>query len=425
MHKKPLITTLALLAAFAAGLYSCTKKISGISNNQVIETPFSLFFADTSGALYSSNDGLKIRKTLFKADGYPSKAICVDGNNILWAKNNLYISTNNGVNFNQAYDSLSSIATLPYLQDGTGGPPVIPYIPYPMYACNGLQVELNQSMIINIPSWNESFTCSNANAYNNYMGVVFSLNYGGVIGSWWFDNVDTLGNIGFYGPTSTITMTSYTYLEKMDVLCGYDGIHNRNFYRTQNTLWNETTANPDTFGSPVPTPETFGAPGRFSGIRLPHNNRMYNLSNYGTIADTSAFYSYGHYNNRLIAIDQKGCNGSGAYYSDDTGKNWFQYQGLPAKPLLCINSPFEEICLIGTDSAGLWALNTNTGTWQQNNHGLATNLVVRGIAFKKNVYKDATEKKYIFLATNKGIYMSSDMGSNWTMTIPGNFVSIY
>lgn len=423
MRKSPIFLTIALLATIIAGFYSCTKKMSGISNNQVVETPFSLFFSDTSGALYSSNDGLVIRKTLFHADGYPSKAICVDGNNILWAKNNLYISTNNGINFNQAYDSLGGLATTPYFPppfpNPFANPPGSgPAVPYPYYACNGLPIEFNQSMIVNIPSWNESFTVSNSIAYNNYVGVVFSLNAGGVIGSWWFDRVDTLGNIGYYGPNSPITMTSYAYIPGDDMLCGYDGIHNRNFYRFQGTLWNETTSNPDTL---TPGETDFGVAGRWAGVRLPHNNRMYNYQN----ADTTAYYSYGHFNKRLIAIDNKNCSGNGAYYSDDTGHNWIQYQGLPAKPLLCISSPFEEVCLIGTDSAGLWILNANTGAWQQSNHGLGTNLVVRNIAFKQNIYKDASVKKYIFLATNKGIYMSSDLGANWTLTIPGNFVTIY
>ena len=73
-RKLKLCLTMLLLAAIWAGFYSCKKSISGISNNQVVETPFSLYFSDSSGGLYSSNDGKNIRQTLFKADGYPSKA---------------------------------------------------------------------------------------------------------------------------------------------------------------------------------------------------------------------------------------------------------------------------------------------------------------------------------------------------------------
>jgi len=399
----PFILTLSLLVIIFAAISSCTKKISGISNNQVVETPFSLFFSDTSGALYSSNDGLHIRSTLFKADGFPSVALCVAGENIFIAKDNLYYSSNNGINFNHTCDSFGY---------------------YPGVACNGLPIGLNQSSMIEISSWNRIYAVGNQGFPSDDLGIYYSL-YQGVQGSWYTEGrPDTDGNGGGYGldPTLTpptlisINITSFTML-KDQVLCGYDGMHNRNFYKTPDILWKEVTS--------VPTADSSSyviATGRphYNGLRLPHHNPAM-----AAPVDTTARYSYGHYNNRLIAIDQINCSGNGAYYSDDTGRNWYQYSGLPNKPLMCIASPFEEVCFIGTDSAGLWVLNNNTTSWTQANNGLGTNLVVRNIAFKENIYKDASVKKFVFLATNKGIYMSSDLGANWTMTIPGNFVTIY
>jgi hypothetical protein len=381
------------VVAILASLHSCTKKVSGIDNNQVIETPFSLFFSDTAGALYSSNDGKTIRSTLFHADGYPSYAICVANNNLLWGKNALFLSGNNGVNFNHAFDSFGH---------------------YPGVACNGFPINVNQSMMIDIPDWNRVYTVSFEPWAGNYLGLRFSLS-SGQQGTWWTEGrPDTEGNCGNYGDEPyTITMTSLTML-KNGVLCGYDGMHNREFYKTEPFLWKETTANPDSINHPGA-----GIPGRYSGSPLPH------CDVFSGSFDTTARYSYGHYNNRLIAIDLKNCAANGAYYSDDTGKNWFHYSGLPNKPLLCIASPFEETCLIGTAGAGLYILNTNTGVWQQCNNGLGSNLIVRNIAFHKNVYKDASVKKYIFLATNQGIYTSTDNGLNWTLTLPGNFVNIY
>jgi hypothetical protein len=403
MQKLSLYSIIASIALLITVLYGCTKKMNGIDNSQIIETPYSLYFSDTAGALYNSNDGKTIQKIVFKADGVPCRAICTINNNLLWAKNNLYISMNNGKNFNHAFDSLAY---------------------YRGYACNGLYIDLNQSMIINIPSWNESFTVTNDIDPNNFLGVVFSLNYDGILGSWWLDIPDSLGQMGNYGdadPNYLIRMTSFTYMPN-GVLAGYDAHSNRNFYRTQNTLWNECSANPDSndaggFG--------IGNKANRSGIQLPHHDRPFK-----TTRDTTARYSYGHYNNRLIAIDNINCNGNGAYYSDDTGRTWTQYPnvgayGLPSKPLLCIASPFEEICLIGTDSAGLYMYNSNTGTWQQNVNGLGKNLVVRNIAFKENVYKNGTRVKYVYLATNQGIYQSTDGGKNWTLTIKGNYVAIY
>lgn len=402
MRKSFLFLILGFVAVALVTTYSCTKRVNGINNDQVVETPYSLFFSDTAGTLYSTNDG-KTAKIIFKADGYPCRAICTDNGNILWAKKNLYISSN-GKNFNHAYDSITS---------------------YNFMACNGLWLNLNQSMIIDIPDWGMSFVASDYASVTNYIGVAFSLNQGGIRGSWWNDIPDTpvfVGDpvaMGFFGtPPFEVRVTSFSLL-KNGVLCAYDGRNNRHFFRTKTTLWNECTPNPD-FGV-VPG---VGDPANHSGVPLPH--RVPDGFGFTAPVDTTAFYSLGHYNNRLIAIDNINCNGNGAYYSDDTGRTWKAYSGLPNKPLLCIASPFEEICLIGTDSAGLYQLNNNTSMWeQQTNNGLGKYIVVRNIAFKENIYKDGSRKKFIYLATNQGIYQSTNGGNNWTKTIDGNFVAVY
>jgi hypothetical protein len=400
MRKLPIFPIIVLLAAIAAGSHGCRKSMTGINNNQVIEAPFSLFFSDTAGALYSSNDGKTVRKTLFHADGYPGKAICVSANNLLWGKKDLLISTNNGVNFNHTFDSFGR---------------------YPGVGCTGLPVDLNQSMMLDIPSWNRVYTVATEDWTGDYLGLRYSLSKGMPV-TWYTEGEpDKEGNFGGYGVTGIdsslmVTITSLTQL-KSTVLCGYDAWHNRNFYKTTaEARWKETTSNTsDSIYHPL---IGTGRP-HYNGLRLPHHDTFL------TPSDMTARYSYGHYNDRLIAIDNYNCSSNGAYYSDDTGRNWVHYIGLPAKPLLCILAPFDEVCLVGTGGAGLYVLNTNTGVWQQSNHGLATDLIIRNIAFKQNFYKDADIKKYIFLATNKGIYMSSDLGENWTMTIAGNYVTIY
>jgi hypothetical protein len=397
MRKLSLYGIIGLLVSMA-GYMSCSK-VNGIDNSNVIETPYSLYFSDTAGTLYSSNDG-KAFSVVFPADGFPSRAICTVNSNILWAKTNMYVSTNNGLNFNHAYDSLAS---------------------YPFGSCAGLGMNLNQSMIVNVSDWGMVYCVSSSPAFNDYLGVVFSLNVGGIAGSWWFDTVDSLNQIGgTYGPGIT-TMTSYAYLPN-GVLCGYDGIHNRNFYRIKTSLWNECTPVPDTVTYPG-LGDQVGNKNNHSGIWLPHNNIV--EVPFGAAADTSSRYSIGHYNNRLVAIDNKGCNPGIAYYSDDTGRTWLPFYGLPQKPALCVYSPFDEICLVGTDSAGLYVLNNNTNTFYVNNNGLASNLIVRNITCKENIYKNGRVVKYVYLATNKGIYQSVDGGNNWTQTIPGNFVTIY
>jgi hypothetical protein len=405
MQRSSLYGTLALLLAIFVGFYSCTKRVNGINNNQVVETPYSLLFSDTAGALFNSTDGKTIQDNMFKPDGFPCRALCTSGPNILWIKGNMFISMNNGKNFSQAYDFTSN---------------------FPFNTCDDAKtMNLNQSMIIDIPDWNMAFATSDDPSSANYVGVTFNLNMHGKRDYWWLDIVDTVvppattAEIGDYGGAYPIRITTFALL-KNGTLCGYDVLHNRNFYRTKTTLWKECTANPDS------AVELVGSPYNRSGLRLPHRDVHYPASGLASGTDTLAWYSYGHINNRLIAIDNKNCNGNGAYFSDDLGRTWEHYTGLPNRPLLCVSAPFEEIALIGTDSAGLYVLNTNTGVWEvQTHNGLGTNIVIRNIAFKENVYKNGKHEKFIYLATNQGIYQSTDGGNNWVKTFPGNFVAVY
>jgi hypothetical protein len=392
MRKSPLFSIFGLLTLIAVGVHSC-KKTEGIDNNNVILTPYSLYFADTAGALYKTNDGRKHEGVVFPPDGRFTRALTASGNNLLWAKSYLYVSNNDGNNFSLTYDSLSRFIGL---------------------SCTSDTAYMNQSMLVNLPRWdNRVYTMSSSSSTNNWMGLVASDNNGN-IRTWNFSaSYDTFG-VG----TMPIRMKSLTMLAD-GTLCGlaYSGpadgdlINHRNFVKAGKddniyaNRWKEVTANPKNL------PYVFM--GNMSGTPLPP---------YGTYTATG-FFTLGHLNNRLIAIDAT-CN-YGAWYSDDKGANWRPYGGLPTgTPLLCIEAPFEEVCLVGTAGKGLYILNVQTDQWEPNNKGLASNLTVRSIAAKQNVYKNGTVRKFIYLATNKGIYESSDGGRNWTMTIGGNYVSV-
>jgi len=399
--KRSSLYAAVLLALIVVAAYSC-KKINAIDNQNVIETPFSLYFCDSAGTLFLTNDGKKISPVIFPPDGKPCRSLITSGNNILWAKDSLYYSANNGTNFNHSYDSLYWI---------------------PDTALNDVAINLNQSMLINLPTWgNRVYAPSRAIAmYNggtlisNYMGLVFS-DQNGAPGSWLFENQYDTSHVGVL-PVKMYSFAQLTngYLcaiafeqQRIPATGAYNLRYQRNFYKSsKEAVWLETTGNPDGSFS-VYLGNTGGTP----------------LPPYGTTTMTdSGYFTLGHFNNRLIAIDNKGR--WGAWYSDDYGGNWTQYNGLPNRPLRCISAPFEEVCLIGTDSAGLYVYNVNTGRWQQNNSGLASNLVVRNIAFKQNIFKNGNVQKYIYLATNKGIFQSTDGGINWIQTIKGNYTDIY
>ena len=205
MQKSSLYLTAALLVGACALLYSC-KKVNGIDNNQVIETPYSLFFADTAGAMYKSNDGLTFEKT-FPADGFPSRALITSGNYLLWCKTNLYYSGNNGLNFNNAFDSLQYAANI---------------APWFTHAYNGFPIDLNESMIINVPG-NPDFVyaCSdvvhNPPLSTNYLGIEYN-NNNGVRGNWSPDNGydTTVGHAGKM-PVQMISFCAFAEREPLRV----------------------------------------------------------------------------------------------------------------------------------------------------------------------------------------------------------------
>ena len=84
-----------IVTAMVTVLYSNCKKPTGIDNGNVIETPYSLYFVDTQGAVYKTNDGVAFNK-VFNPDGFPAKAIITSGEVVLLGKNNLYSSEDNG-----------------------------------------------------------------------------------------------------------------------------------------------------------------------------------------------------------------------------------------------------------------------------------------------------------------------------------------
>jgi hypothetical protein len=243
------------------------------------------------------------------------------------------------------------------------------------------------------------------------VGVAYNNNYGKQ-GNWSIDNgYDTIpGNVG----SMPVRMVSFALMPN-GTLAGLaiaddpvlpDYTSFRNFYNNGPTnpysFWEETTGS--LVNANLPT----------AGVTLPPN----------AINPDTGFFTLGAYNSRLIAIDQKG--NCGAWYSDDLGRNWAPYSGLPKNtPLLCINSPFNQICFIGTYGQGLYYLSPNTTTWMQVTSGLTSNLIIWGITYKQNIFKNNTKINYVFLATNMGIYKSVDNGLHWVLTIPGNFRNIY
>jgi len=363
------IYTIALLAIFWIALDSCNKRVDGIDNNVVIETPYTLYFCDSSGALYNTNDGIGVKKMVFTADGSLPRAICLSGTDILWVKMGMYISQNNGQNFNScAYFD----------------PAHTPNNPILFFDIN--PASLNQSLVLNSQDENLVYVCTSTPRAGSVpgIGVAYS-NQNGNAFTW---VIDTNYN-NFPLSTSNVAISSLTELAN-NTIVGYDTFTNQTYTKASATAaWFQQK---QTVALPLPC----------GGFTL------------------------GHFNNMLVAIDN--VHGLGAYYSNDFGQTWAKFSGLPAgRNLYSVASPFDQVLLVGTDSMGVYKLTADNSTvFSSANIGMESFATVRGIAAKSNIYKeDGKAQLYIFLATDKGLFKSVDLGQSWIRVQAGNFVAAY
>jgi hypothetical protein len=318
------------------GLAGCRKE-NGIDNETVILKPYAVFVADGEGALFSTNNGDEYT-TLFTPDGFASRAIVTAGTNIIWVKNNLFTSEDNGLNFNARY--FYSRAGVPW-----------------------------QQMILYVPSHGRVYISSAQDrtvAYSEDNGVM-----------WKADRAfDTL-----LGPGA---ITSFAQLGT-GALFGYSNDSNR-IYRRDNKddKWSETFPN-----------------------NLPVD---------------SSFYLH-NFNNILTLSSYRG--GNGVWYSNDSGRNWTQYGGVPQRKIYCTASPLNQVLLIGTDSTGIYRSVNGTSAFVPANSGLDLYTSVYGITGKDNQYKNGRVLQYVYIATSTGVYRSEDGGQNWIKVKPGVHRSIY
>ncbi len=135
-------------------------------------------------------------------------------------------------------------------------------------------------------------------------------------------------------------------------------------------------------------------------------------------------YHLSHFDNTLLLVD---FTGQDVYYANTSNPgsiSWNKYTGLPSRGLYVANAPFDEVLLVGTDSMGVYRLQSS-GTFVPANNGLDVGTTVYGIVGKDNVYKNGARKKYIYLATNKGLFRSEDLGQNWVLAKEGSYIAVY
>lgn len=97
-----------LLASFISlvALQGCKKENGlGVDNDKVVKTPYSLYVANSEGWLINSTDGERY-SSIFPPDGYAPNLIITSGKNLLFLKENLHLSENNGKNFNPVFSNV-------------------------------------------------------------------------------------------------------------------------------------------------------------------------------------------------------------------------------------------------------------------------------------------------------------------------------
>jgi hypothetical protein len=116
LMKQILQSSLYLLSACALLCTTSCKKDNGlgVDNDQVIQTPYSFYAANSEGWLIHTNDGVKF-DAVFPPDGYPTSQITTSNNNLLVIKENLHMSANNGQNFNPVWMSVNKFPWQPML----------------------------------------------------------------------------------------------------------------------------------------------------------------------------------------------------------------------------------------------------------------------------------------------------------------------
>ena len=87
-------------------LQGCKKESAlGIDNDKVVKTPYSFYAANSEGWLINTNDGEHF-SSIFPPDGYAPTSILTAGENLLFLKQNLHMSQNDGKNFNPVYTNV-------------------------------------------------------------------------------------------------------------------------------------------------------------------------------------------------------------------------------------------------------------------------------------------------------------------------------
>lgn len=319
----------SFVAALGALLVQGCRKENGIDNNNVIRTPYSLYFSDNKGAVFNTNNGQDY-KIIHHPDGYAVRSFITSGSNLLFVKKNLHLSIDDGENFNPV-DSFINPASA------------------------------TQSLALDVPSHGRIYVSSTKG-----LGVIYSENNGKtwqIDTAWDYDNIPSTpfpnsfaqlknGNLfafsnirqKLYRRTSKTTrwyevnknglpLHDYFISRMNDALIATDlsGIEGIYFSNDEGQNWTKYNGLP----TGIPINATYAAFDQTmlagtvgygvyrlqNGTFVPSNNGIdINTTVYSITAKSDT------YKNEIVkAYIYIGCN-TGLYRSEDGGQNWIKMQ---------------------------------------------------------------------------------------------------
>lgn len=330
------IYVLAVLMLIGATLGGCKKKSAlSIDNNSVIQKPYTLYVADTNGALFHTNDGARFNQVPGPGSGpgLVVRAVTISDTNILFVIHNAFVSDDKGNNFN------------PISPENIANPNTY-----------------WQSMIMDVPAWNRI-----------YMSTIDGIAYS-----------DSNGRM-YTWKTEGVNLTSFTVLRNGN-LVGINGVTNTIFrLEGLDKKW-------EAKGSGLPA----GGP-----------------------------YHLTHFEDMIVAADYTGANG--VLISSDYGVNWTPFTGIPTDGrIFCLTGAFDQSLLVGTEKHGIFRVVPKSSTeFKPSNDGLLSGAEIKGLTTKSNIYKNGAVKQYVFASTNRGVFMSENLGENWTLVFDRNCTAIY
>lgn len=234
----------------------------------------------------------------------------------------------------------------------------------PTFISGGSFDGYGESIIINVPKFNNRVYLGGVGP----KGLIFNDSNGrpGIsYANWKNVNDETI-------PGGSV-FTSFTILDN-GLLIGYDDVNKRTFKLTGvNAQWQQTT-----------------------GAQLPASGKFF----------------ISHMGNTLLAADMTGANG--VYFSTNDGNSWSQYTGIPnTVKILSMCGGFGQTVLVGTNGGGVYRLPVGSTKFVTANIGMPKNAFVKSLSEKYDYYKNNTSKRYIYAATDQGLYRSQDLGENW------------